>query len=251
MSDQLSGSDHRHGGSAAANPSDGQPIIVFDLDGTLADTAPDLIAALNATLEADGLPPLVMDRAKRFLGSGTRAMVERAFREVGADDGSRDVQDKRFQRFLDLYGQNLKRETQLYPGVVNTLDNLRVQGWMLAVCTNKATDHAIRLLDLLGIGDRFAAICGFDSFPYHKPDPRHLTLTIAQAGGNPKRALMVGDSRTDIATARAASLPVVATSFGYSDVPVANLTPDRLIHDFQELIDIADAVTDSILHYRD
>ncbi|MFD2249917.1 phosphoglycolate phosphatase [Pseudochelatococcus lubricantis] len=212
-----------------------RPIVVFDLDGTLADTAPDLIAALNATLQAEGLPPLVSERARRLLGSGTRSMVERGFREAGVFGSPADLLETRFQRFLGFYGRNLKRDTRLFPGVPEALDRFRAEGWLLAVCTNKAEDQARKLLDLLGIGDRFAAICGYDTFAYRKPDPRHLTLTIERAGADPRRALMVGDSRTDIATARAAGMPVIAVPFGYSDIPVAALSPDRLINDFGEL----------------
>jgi phosphoglycolate phosphatase len=120
---------------------------------------------------------------------------------------------------------------------VEALDALEGRGYRLAVCTNKVEAHSRLLLEALGVAGRFAAICGRDTFASFKPDPRHLTLTIAQAGGDPARAVMVGDSRTDIATAKAAGIPVVAVTFGYTDTPVEELEPDIVIDHYDRLAD--------------
>lgn len=218
-----------------------QPIAVFDLDGTLADTAPDLVGTLNVILTAEGVPALPLAKARDLIGAGAKALIERGF-AVNGLALSPERLDELFLRFVDHYGSRLADETVLYPGVEAALDRLAEAGWILAVCTNKFARQSVELLAILGIADRFAAICGRDSFPYFKPDPRHLTLTVAQAGGDPARAIMVGDSKTDITTAKAAGIPVVAVPFGYTDIPVSELSPDRIIGHFDELWDAATAL---------
>jgi phosphoglycolate phosphatase len=208
--------------------------IVFDLDGTLADTAGDLVTTLNVILAGEGLDPIPLQRARDMIGAGARALIQRGFEAHGRPLPPAEL-DRLFVAFLDHYRDHLAIETVLYDGVLGALDQLAGQGHRLAVCTNKVEAHSIKLLEALGVADRFKAICGRDSFAFHKPDPRHLTATIAQAGGDPAHAVMVGDSRTDIDTARAAGLPVVAVTFGYTDTPVALLAPDRVISHFDEL----------------
>ncbi|AWB23186.1 phosphoglycolate phosphatase [Methylobacterium currus] len=210
------------------------PIVVFDLDGTLAETAGDLIGTLNVILEREELPPVAVSQARELIGAGARALIQRGF-AAGGRELMPDRLDALFRVFLAHYGENLCNVSHLFPGVVDSLDRLEEAGYRLAVCTNKPEDHSVRLLELLGVKARFAAICGRDTFPYFKPDPRHLTETIAQAGGDPARAVMVGDSRTDVATAKAAGIPVVAVPFGYTDVPVEELEPDVVIQHFDAL----------------
>ena len=210
------------------------PIAVFDLDGTLADTAPDLIATLNRIMDREGLPRVRLEDARELIGAGARAMVSRGFELAGLELTPQRLEDL-FQDFLAIYAEHLCEGSRLYPHVETALDELEARGFTLAVCTNKAVGHSVRLLGALGVASRFAAICGRDSFPFFKPDPRHLTLTIEQAAGDPARAVMVGDSRTDIATAKAAGIPVVAVTFGYTDVPVRDLDPDAVIEGFDEL----------------
>ena len=210
------------------------PIVVFDLDGTLADTAPDLIATLNFIMEREGLPPVSLDEAREMIGAGARALLERGFEAARVElTPARSAELHR--DFLAHYSEHLCVRSRLFPGVSEALDALAERGFALAVCTNKMADMSVRLLEALGIGSRFAAICGRDSFPWFKPDPRHLTLTIAEAGGDPARAIMVGDSGTDIATAKAAGIPVVAVPFGYTDRPVAELDPDIVVDSFADL----------------
>jgi phosphoglycolate phosphatase len=210
------------------------PLVVFDLDGTLADTAPDLIATLNVILGREGLPPVPVEGANELIGAGARALVERGF-EAGQRELAPAKSDALYRDFLAHYAENLCNESRLFPGVVEALDTLAAQGFRFAVCTNKIEAHSRRLLDALGVSARFAAICGRDSFAYFKPDPRHLTLTIEQAGGDPARSIMVGDSITDIATAKAAGIPVVGVTFGYTDRPVRELEPDVAIDAYEEL----------------
>ena len=210
------------------------PLIVFDLDGTLADTAPDLIATLNVILAREGLPPVPLEQANELIGAGARALVARGF-ELGGRELGPAKADELYRDFLAHYAEHLCVETRLFPGVVQALDNLEDQGFRFAVCTNKIERHSRQLLRALGLAGRFAAICGRDTFPYFKPDPRHLTLTIEAARGEAARAIMVGDSMTDVATAKAARIPVVGVSFGYTDRPVRELDPDTVIDRFSDL----------------
>ncbi|MGP9818655.1 HAD family hydrolase [Salinarimonas sp. NSM] len=208
-----------------------RPLVVFDLDGTLADTAADLIAILNGLLAEDGLPGMPVEQAGSLIGAGARALISRGFAAAG-----RELVPERlealFESFLARYADEVCVETRLYPGVEATLDRLEAEGYAFAVCTNKPERHSLLLMDALGIAPRFAAICGRDTFPFCKPDPRHLEHTIARAGGEPSRAIMIGDSITDIATAKAAGVPVIAVPFGYTDVPVAELDPDLVVPHF-------------------
>jgi phosphoglycolate phosphatase len=212
------------------------PIAVFDLDGTLADTVYDLIGTLNVVMDRENLPRLPMESGREMIGAGARALIERGLSAAGRE-ATPDHLDRLFRFFMVHYGENLCVDTTLFPGVAAALDRLEEAGFLLAVCTNKYEQLSVRLMESLGIAHRFAAICGRDSFPYFKPDPRHLTLTIEKAGGDPSRAVMVGDSATDIATARAAGIPSVAVTFGYTDIPVHQLDPDRIIDHYDELFD--------------
>lgn len=218
-----------------------RPIVVFDLDGTLADTAPDLIAVLNMIMDREGLPHVPAESAREMIGAGSRALIERGFEAAGREMTPAHS-DALFRLFLALYAEHLCVHSALFPQVTEALDALAASGHLLAVCTNKVELHSKMLLEKLGVADRFAAICGRDTFAWSKPDPRHLTLTIEAAGGDPARAVMVGDSRTDIDTAKAAGIPVVAVTFGYTDRPVGELGPDRVIEHFAQLPEAVDAL---------
>jgi phosphoglycolate phosphatase len=209
------------------------PIIVFDLDGTLIDTAPDLLDSLNTCLDMVGLKQANPSELKRFVGFGARVMIERAFEAHGRTLADGQL-DRLFAAFIEDYAGGIPGNSVPYPGVVAALDRLSAAGFLLAVCTNKLEQHSRRLLGALGLADRFRAICGQDTFPYRKPDPRHLFGTIKAAGGDVERALMVGDSRTDIDTAKAAGIPVVAVDFGYTDMPVQTFVPSMIISHFVE-----------------
>jgi len=210
------------------------PTIVFDLDGTLADTAADLVATLNFILEREGLEAIPLASARNLIGQGVRALLQRGFAVQGRSLAPARLEEL-FEEFLDLYGQHIVDRTQLFPGVEAALERLGRRGHRLAICTNKTESLSRDLLVALGVAQRFAAICGRDTFPFCKPDPRHLTETVRLAGGVARTAIMVGDSKTDIDTARAAELPVIAVPFGYTDVPVTSLAPDIVISHFDEI----------------
>ncbi|RTL82976.1 MAG: phosphoglycolate phosphatase [Hyphomicrobiales bacterium] len=210
------------------------PILVFDLDGTLADTAGDLISTLNVLLAREGLPAVARSEARSLVGAGARVLIERGFALNGAPLAPERI-DPLVADFLEHYESRIAEESALFPGARAALERFSGAGFRLAVCTNKPERLARLLLGKLDVADRFAAICGRGTFPMHKPDPRTLALTIEAAAGDPRRAVMVGDSKTDIDTARAAGAPVVAVDFGYTDTPVAALAPDQVISHFDDL----------------
>jgi phosphoglycolate phosphatase len=209
-------------------------MIVFDLDGTLVDTAPDLVATLNLIFEREGLPPVPYDEARKLIGGGARAMIVRGL-EADRRTVTPERLDQLFREFVDHYTAHVADLSRPFPGVTDALDALSASGHALAVCTNKFERQSLLLLDALKLGDRFEAICGQDTFGVAKPDPEMLRRTILAGGGDPARAIMIGDSETDILTARAAGLPVIAVDFGYSEQPVADYAPDRLISHFSQL----------------
>jgi phosphoglycolate phosphatase len=216
--------------------------IIFDLDGTLVDTAPDLVATLNVILGREGLPAIGYDEARLLVGGGARRMIERG---VGGERKARtgvDL-DRMFNDFIAYYADHVADHSRLFPGVEEALDTLAARGCRFAVCTNKLEWLSVRLLKALGLADRFVAICGQDTFGVQKPHPDALHRTLHKAGGTIHRAIMVGDSQTDIATAQAAGIPIIAVDFGYTDVPVAQFAPDRIISHFNDLPDsIADVL---------
>lgn len=209
-------------------------VIAFDLDGTLVDTAPDLIGTLNVLLAAEGLPPLPVLEARPFIGYGARRLLERGFEAAGAHLAPERL-DVLFERFIEHYNANIAAESRPFSGVIEALDTLKGAGARLVVCTNKRTDLSTNLLDALDMSRRFEAIVGADAAPARKPDPRHLTTAIAAAGGALPRAVMVGDAATDAGAARAAGAGLVLVSFGYTDIPAEELGADVLIHHFDDL----------------
>lgn len=210
------------------------PIVVFDLDGTLAETAPDIMRVLNIILVREGLPALPLERARELVGAGARALISRGFK-VSGRPLDEETLERLFEDFLLIYAEDVASHSHLFDGVLGALDQLSAEGYLLAVCTNKPILHTRLILDQFGIAQRFASVAGRDSFPFHKPDPRHLTLTIEAAGGDPARAVMIGDSRTDIATAKAAGIPTICVPFGYTDVAIETLEPDVVIQHFDAL----------------
>jgi phosphoglycolate phosphatase len=202
--------------------------IVFDLDGTLVDTAPDLINALNFVLDREGLPPVPLHSARNMIGAGARRMIERGLelegRAAGVDDITRLTGD-----FIDYYAAHIADASRPFEGLENALDELQALGHRFAVCTNKLEWLSKLLLDRLQLSRRFAAICGADTFGVSKPDPAILRQTVARAGGQLSSAIMVGDAGPDIGVARRAGIPVIGVEFGYTEVPIADLKPDRLI----------------------
>jgi phosphoglycolate phosphatase len=206
--------------------------IIFDLDGTLVDTAPDLIDTLNTILGREGLPTIPDNEARALIGHGARRMLEGGVAVAGRPV---DDFDRMYSDFITYYADHLADRSRPFPGVEAALDTLAGRGSTFAVCTNKLEWLSVRLLTSLGLAERFAAICGQDTFGVQKPHPEALLGTLRRAGGSLERAVMVGDSQTDIATARAALMPVVAVDFGYTDVPVRELGPDKIISHYSDL----------------
>jgi phosphoglycolate phosphatase len=178
------------------------------------------------------------------LGAGGRALIQRGFARAGRDLGAAKL-DALFADFLTHYNAHIADNSWLFPGVEACLDACAAAGWRLAVCTNKLEHSSRLLLGELGVAERFGFVCGQDTFGVAKPDPRPLVETIRAAGGDVSRAIMVGDSVTDIRTARAAGTPVIAVDFGYTDVPVSELGPDRVISHFDALFAAAEELSKS------
>ena len=208
--------------------------LVFDLDGTLVDTAPDLIAATNHVLEHMGMPPVGEETLRPSIGHGARYMVERAMGPA-ADKLSEAERALLLERFLDYYGRHIAVGSRPFEGAVAALENFQSAGAKLAVCTNKMERMSKCLLDALDLSRFFSAVAGRDTLTAFKPHPEHLLGTIRMVGGDAARAVMIGDSRVDVATAKAARVPVIAVSFGYTDAPAREFEADAVIDHYREL----------------
>src|SRR5215210_3747995 len=174
--------------------------IVFDLDGTLVDTALDLVDTLNVIFTREGLPPIPYEHARVMIGGGARAMIERGLK-AEARACTPEIMDRLFAEFTDYYAEHIADRSRAFPGLQQALDQLAGHGCRFAVCTNKLERLSVRLLDALGLLPRFDAVCGQDTFGIQKPDAGILRQTIERAGGNMEHAVMVGDSATDVRTA--------------------------------------------------
>lgn len=206
--------------------------IIFDLDGTLVETAGDLTASLNHALGVLGRLPIDPEQVRHMVGHGARKLLERGLAASG--EVTPELVEQGVAPFLSYYEDHIADHSHAFDGVEAALDALAAEGYKLAICTNKPVALAVQLIEVLGWSNRFAAILGADSKPWRKPDPRHLLDTLEAAGGS--KAIFVGDSQTDADTARAAGVPLILVSFGYSPQPAAELQPDILIHHFNELV---------------
>jgi phosphoglycolate phosphatase len=221
------------------------PMIVFDLDGPLLDTAPDLVETLNVVFAREGLTPLPYDTARNLVGGGAKAMIARGIEAEGHVLAPAKL-EQMFTDFIAYYSDHVAERSQPFPGLTEALDTLGARGHRFAVCTNKLERLSVRLLDRFKLADRFAAICGQDTFGIQKPDPEILRRTVAAAGGTMKHAIMVGDSNTDIRTARAGGIPVIAVDFGYSERPIAEFGPDQTISHFSQLPALIAAISPAL-----
>ncbi len=216
--------------------------VVFDLDGTIADTAPDLIDAANAALIAGGFAAPPADAIRKAVGFGAVAMLE-----SGLAAGGHKVDAERVRQLaaalIAHYEENIAAKTRLFPGFAEVAASLRLEGAKLALCTNKKQQLTLKLLEALGIAGLFDAVTCGDSFPFRKPDPRHVESAVCLAGGNLSAAVMVGDSEPDIAAARAAGIPSIAVSFGYASVPASELGAGAVMNSFEELQSLIRAVS--------
>jgi len=212
--------------------------VVFDLDGTLADTSGDLIAAANACFRDMGEGD-VLD-AKTDAGTalkGGRAMLRLGMERLGRADDAETI-DRYYPMLLEAYGREIDTHTVLYPGAMQAVEALKAAGYRVAICTNKPEGLAHTLLTKLGVRDAFGAMVGADTLAIRKPDPEHLFETARRAGGDPALCLLVGDTNTDRETARAAGVPCVLVSFGPSGDDMAALGPEALLDHYDDLPDI-------------
>ncbi len=214
-------------------------IVVFDLDGTLVDTGADLIAAANACFDAMGaghpLDP-VADKAVAFRGG--RAMLRLGFERIGRGDEA--AVDAHYGPLLEHYGANIDTHSQVYPGAMEAVDEMARAGIVSVICTNKPEGLAETLMARMGLRDAFAALVGADTLPLRKPDPAPFREAVTRAGGDPARALMVGDTETDHLTARAAGVPSVLVRFGPEPERLAELGADAMLDAYADLPDLAE-----------
>jgi phosphoglycolate phosphatase len=216
--------------------------VVFDLDGTLVDTAPDLINALNHVLEREGLPPVPFHLARNLIGAGVRKLLERGLELEGRQASPSDL-TRLTDDLVAYYAEHIADLSRPFEGLESALDELATRGYRFAVCTNKLEWLSKLLLDRLGLSSRFSAICGADTFGVAKPDPAILRQTVARAGGHISTAIMVGDAGPDIGVARRAGVPVIGVEFGYTEVPIAEFKPDRLIDHMSALPEAVESLT--------
>ena len=207
--------------------------VIFDLDGTLVDTAPDLMRATNHVLEGLGRRAISMDEVRVFVGHGARALLTRGLTATGGLPENYDVEPD-YQRFVEFYSGNIADGSEPFPGVVRLLERLRSEGFGLGVCTNKLEGLSVQLLDALDLSRHFGSVVGPDTLGVAKPDPRPFREAVARLGLVAPRAIMIGDSETDVLTARNAGVPVIGVPFGYTPRHVSEFGPDRMISHFDE-----------------
>jgi phosphoglycolate phosphatase len=211
-----------------------RPTIAFDLDGTLVDTAPDLLGALNFVLGEIDLAPLGDHPGRSLVGGGARLMIERGLAIHGVARETADV-DRMLADFLLFYERHIADKSRPFPGASEMLDEFAAREARLIIVTNKFERYSVQLLSVLGLAERFSVIAGPDTFGIRKPDPGHLLRAVERAGGDRAHTIMVGDTTTDVETARAADVPVIAVSFGYRDRDAGALDADHIVDRLDEI----------------
>ncbi len=209
--------------------------VIFDLDGTLVDSARDLSAALNHVLKQANRPEISLSEVRHMVGDGARALIIKGFSETGHLPDATEI-DIIQDEFLGYYSDHITDQTIIFPGALRVIETLAHMKIPLGLCTNKAIKLTKKIMAEFGLTDYFSAIVGGDSFDYRKPDPRHLTSTLEIMKATPERAIMVGDSRNDIIAAQRANIPVIGVSFGYSKTPIAKLGPDIIIDHYEDFL---------------
>ena len=212
-----------------------QKTIVFDLDGTLVHSAPDLVTALNMTIEPLGLAPMKVEDIGYLAGQGAMAMLEKAMKAQKKNIGEEE-KNELFNQFIQNYQDHIADETQFFEGCIDALEKLENNNFILAICTNKREELAILLMEKLKEKNRFKCLTGGDSYQFKKPDARHVIETIKLAGGDINKAIMVGDSINDIKAAKDGGVAAIAVSFGYSEIDINTMGADVVIHHFSELV---------------
>ncbi len=210
--------------------------ILFDLDGTLIDTAPDLAASMNFVLQQNGRREVPAADVRNMVGRGARVLIERGMAATGRPATEPEL-DQLFDQFLEHYLDHIADQSVVFPAVEKTLIKLKDAGALLAVCTNKPEGASIKLLKEFSLEGYFSAIVGGDSLPVRKPDAGHIFGTIEKMGGGAATAIMVGDSANDIDAAIAAGIPVIGVPFGYTPIPIHDLGADAIVEHFDDLIE--------------
>lgn len=208
--------------------------VVFDLDGTLVDTLPDILPPLNRLMAANGRRDITYEEGRRMVGMGSRTLIERAFAATGTTPPAGTI-DSFYRQFLDEYIAEPAVRSAPFPGLAGALDELAAAGAVFGVCTNKPHEATLAVLDALSLSPRFEAVIGGDAAPRRKPDAGHLLAVLDRMAATADEAVMVGDSEIDVATARAAGIPIVAVDFGYTAMSPEALGADALISDFEGL----------------
>lgn len=218
--------------------------VIFDLDGTLVDTAPDLMRATNHVLSTLGRRPITMDEVRVFVGHGARNLIMRGCAATG-DPVDPKALEGLYQEFVGFYADNIADDSAPFPGLQPLLDRCRGNGIAMGICTNKLETLSVRLIEALGLEDYFGAIVGPDTLGIAKPDPAPYRETLRRLGDRPWVSVMVGDSETDILTARAVGVPVIGVPFGYTPRPVAEYKPDYLVTHYDQMWDAISRALDS------
>ena len=215
--------------------------IAFDLDGTLVETAPDLIGTLNRMLAARDIPQMPVEAAQHLVGHGALALLRHGFQEAGAAWDEAEA-PALLQIFLDDYLEHIADHSRPYDGVVDALDRLAERGALLCVATNKRTDLSVALIEALDMTRHFALVCGPDLVSARKPDGAHIREAVQKAGGDPARTIMVGDGAPDVQAAKSAGAPCIVVTFGYTPIPAAELGGDVLIDSFEDIEEAIDGL---------
>ena len=213
--------------------------ILFDLDGTLADTAPDLLSAHNHVMKKFGYNTKSIDEIKNYVGQGAAVMIGRSIWNTARNELSKitdkKIKDEMVNEFLDFYGKNTVVESKLINGVYKFLEWAKSNNISMGVCTNKQEHLAVDFLKKIKIYDFFEYVAGRNTFEYYKPDPRHITSMIEIMNGNIKKSLMIGDSENDSEAAKSAGIPMILLKDGYTDRNVDQIYHDHLINDFNDI----------------
>lgn len=207
--------------------------VIFDLDGTLVDTAPDLWRATNHVLASCGRRAVTLDEVRAFVGHGARKLIQRGLRATGEPLDDQAIEPL-YEKFVAYYDKHIAVDSVPFPGCVALLDRLRAEGISLGVCTNKLEGLSVRLIEALDLSSYFDAIIGPDTIGIAKPDPAPYRETLRRMGREGAPSLLVGDTETDVLTARAAGVPVIGVTFGYTPRPIAEFSPNSLVDHFDE-----------------
>jgi phosphoglycolate phosphatase len=218
-----------------------QKAVIFNLDGTLVDTAPDLWRATNHVLTSAGRSEVSLDQVRAFVGYGARKLIARGFGATGSALRTEDIEPL-YEKFVAYYGANIARDSEPFPGCIALLDRLKAKGVLIGICTNKLEGLSVRLIEALGLTSYFAAIVGPDTIGIAKPDPAPYREALRRMGAESARSLLVGDSETDVLTARAAGVPVIGVTFGYTPEPIESFRPDALVSNFSEAYEPIEAL---------